>query len=290
LDSGLGDSVIGRLLRERLDELSVEANLLRTCGRSEFVTWARRRFEFSEAELSQAHHLSGQWLELPSSSSDQGQLLPLVSQLQRMAQKREAAWGVNVRVIERPLASVAAVGGDAVYVRPGARATPAEAERIFAHEVEGHLLPRLRGRAGPPPFRIGTRNCSVDEEGRAILLEERRGTLDARRKSELAVRFFVGDAAQQGRQALGDEVRRLLRLNVAPAILARTLVRAFRGGGLGREKIYVVAYLRVRDALRRTPELESWMERGRISLCGARALREDCASIQPQSNSITTGA
>lgn len=272
LDFRSRDSVLRRLLAERADELAIEVNLVRTCGSEDFRPWARQRFEFSEHEMSRAAMRAQEWVQedLPGAGEEPSR--PLASELQRLAREREVDWGLNVVVIERPLASVAAVGGDAVYVRQGARVSLAEAERIFVHEVEGHLLPRLRSRSGPPPFRIGTSGSATDEEGRAILLEERCGALLAGRRVELGVRFFIGVAAQQSEEMLVEEVRRLLGLGIPPGVLASTLTRAMRGGGLGREKIYIPSYQRVRDALLREPRLEAWMERGRISIRSAREL------------------
>ena len=65
-------------------------------------------------------------------------------------------------------------------------------------------------------------------------------------------------------------------------------LRIHRGGGLGRELAYLPAFLRVSDALRAAPWLEDLMKRGRISIEGARVLRQSHAGRA--AISTTTGA
>jgi hypothetical protein len=143
---------------------------------------------------------------------------------------------------------------------------------LWAHEVHGHLLPRLRSKAEGTPFRIGTKGCSQDEEGRALLLEERAGALSTQRRVEVAVRFQLGRAAQIGPEEACRCAKELLARGVSSSDVARNLTRALRGGGLGREQIYLPAYLRVTSAFAENPGWERFMERGRISVDGARAL------------------
>lgn len=278
------ESLLARLLRDRAREIEVQAHLLRACGSNEARNWARQCHAFSPEELDIAARRAEEWLDLEAelAASDPVQVC-LLSALDERARVRQVELGVDISVIARPLASLAASTWDGIYVAPDVRVSPAEAERIFVHEVEGHLLPRLRAKSAPPPFRIGTEDCAADDEGRAVLLEERSGLLRNERKRQLAVRFLLGRAAHAGRDELTHGAMALVRRGVKPSVVARAFLRAERGGGWGREIVYLPAYLRVKSALEAEPNLEEWMERGRISVRGARQLARACEVLPSRS-------
>ncbi len=266
--SALEGSVAAALLQERVAELSLELAMVLAVGTAEVRDLSRARYPFSGDEISCADALAESWFDATSASrgsASEGPRKELFTYLQAQCQKER----IKVEVVQRPLASVSAVGGEVLYVRAGAKTTEEEARRIFHHEVEGHLLPRLRSRNHPAPFSIGTPGCLEDEEGRAILLEERFDCLSQERMRTLAVRHWVASSV-----LVGSEVEVVLRLaaQVPSDVLSESLCRALRGGGLARERVYLPAFLRVKRALAETPELEEWMREGRISVSGARAL------------------
>jgi hypothetical protein len=271
------------LLVERALELRLECDLVRARGTADVSELARRRYPFSAGEVAGAAAQAEAWLDLVDDrgSTPESEDCLLASALARRCREAEAKWGANVRIVEKPLASVAAVGSSSsgqgvLYVRSGARVSEREASRIFVHEVEGHLLPRLFSMRQPPPFRIGTAGCSEDEEGRAILLEERAGLLSPVRRLTLAVRYLVGTASRSGGPELESVLFRLQSRGVPAPLLADVVLRSLRGGGWGREMIYLPAFLRVREALAARPDWDDWMARGRISVRGARALSTVC--------------
>ena len=273
--SSLGNDVVVRLLVGRIAELALELRLVEACGSADVARLGAERFSFQPSERESARALAANWLAEPDpdpSKAERGSWPLLASSLSR----HPGVIALGCGVVEADIVSLAAVAGGRLLVRRGARASPRDAERIFVHEVGAHLGPRLRAEREGPPFRIGTAGSAQDEEGRAVLLEERNGLLDVARRRELAARCVAAEAALAGADA-SEILRRLAALGLQDELARRLALRAVRGGGttgggLGREVVYLAGYLRVARALGEAPELESWMTRGRISIVGARAL------------------
>jgi hypothetical protein len=145
--------------------------------------------------------------------------------------------------------------------------------RIVLHEIEGHVRPRvLAQREELGLFRVGSANSGDDEEGRALLLERGAGVLEGARRRELARRHIAARGARQG-AAFEDVVLELLGLGQDITSAVEAACRAYRGGGLGRESVYLVSLARVARAFEAEPELESYFEHGRVSVEAARACR-----------------
>lgn len=267
LDSA-GEELVARLLTERIEELRVELELVRACGTPRVVELARARYPLDDEELRRADACAAAWLE---EQVDVDASEPQVSLVELFRSHPEII-GLGVTVRERDIASTAGVAGRDIVVRRGAQVSRREGERLVVHELEGHLLPRWRAIEQGPPFRVGTKGSSEDEEGRALVLEERAGYFDAARRREIALRYEAAREARRGRDA-PDSMRDWLARGVPVADAARLLGRVYRGGGLAREVVYLTSYLRVREALEKEPELERWMKLGRISVAAARSWR-----------------
>jgi hypothetical protein len=254
-----------RLLSERARELELEAALCEHVGEPAFDALARQRFPLPPAP-SATRKLAELFLSAPRGpndresagilhdSSDPRDPHSLRSQLSRLLDAERLPVRVEVVV---GLVSLAAVASGAVRVRAGARLSEQTARRIALHEVEGHVRPRVNGQQLGGVFSAGSAHASQDEEGRAILLEERAGLLDA-----------VG---QRG-ATLPEAVELTSRVH--------------RGGGLGRESIYLVGYQRVATALGRRPELEQVLRSGRVTLDAAEALLNGSIELDHDGNVV----
>jgi hypothetical protein len=163
-----------------------------------------------------------------------------------------------------------------VRVRAGVRLSASVGRRIALHEVEGHLLPRVSGGELGGVFLAGSARASEDEEGRAILLEERAGLFDGVRRAELGRRYLAATSVREGAE-FSETVDLLLETGAELTAAVELGCRVHRGGGLGRELVYLAGYQRVAAALAERPELELWQRRGRVSLAAAALL---AASIQ----------
>ena len=172
-----------------------------------------------------------------------------------------------------------------VRVRAGARLSASTARRIALHEVEGHVRPRVNGQLLGGVFVAGSARASEDEEGRAILLEERAGLLDAERRRELARRFLAAESLRGGAE-FWDTVALLGQRGATLGSAIELTSRVHRGGGLGRELIYLVGYQRVAMALARRPDLERVLISGRVALGAAEALLEGSIDLDDDRNVV----
>jgi hypothetical protein len=262
-------------------------------GAPDFASLARERFPLPEPADAVAR-LAEQFLighagtkraetdELLHDSSDARDPLSLWSELSRRLQAERFAVRIEVVV---GLVSLAAVADGVVRVRAGARLSAGTARRIALHEVEGHVRPRVSGQLLGGVFVAGSARASEDEEGRAILLEERAGLLEAERRRELARRYLAA-ASVRGGADFWDTVTLLGQRGAALAAAIELSSRVHRGGGLGRELIYLVGYQRVAVALARRPELERVLVSGRVALGAAEALLAGSIELDDDRNVI----
>ncbi len=279
---------------ERAEELLLEAELVEARGQPRFRELARLRYPCAPAELDEARAWAEQVLADDAVDVEPPDEASAESSLTQALVSRLAALGVVANVVERDdLASVAAVGEGVVYVGASAPRDPAQVARVVLHEVDGHLLPRLRSKTESIGLlRVASRGAGEDEEGRALWLEEREGHWDPStragrvRRRELALRHLAAELVRQG-GAHADVMELLLERGVAVPAAVQLSERVLRGGGLAREIAYLPAHARVRRAFDEDPELERWFERGRVSLDAARRL--EGVRLSGQSKSTTTG-
>ncbi len=268
----------GSLYAGRARELMLEAGIAETRPGPEVRFWAGQRYAVpADVHSARAESWSRQWCqaapdpptELRCSSDDEHDPTSLVCVLGRVLGGERLAF--RVRAIPE-LASVAATGDGVILVRTGWRGRPRDVERIAVHEVYGHALPRHRARVAQSGlFRIGTAGGSDDEEGRALLLERRAGLLDDHRRAELGRRHLAAVSVGQGASFV-ETGELLLSMGTPLDDALRIAARVHRGGGLAREIVYLPALSRVETALAPEPELERWLERGRIGVDAARVL------------------
>jgi hypothetical protein len=281
-----------RLLSERAHELSLDAELVESVGSPALAALAERRFP-----LAQDHdHLSRFARQLvtavPDASDSQQAALhytddardpqSLWSELSRLVSAQR--WPVRLEAVSG-LASLAAVADGVVRVRAGAQLSARDGRRIALHEVEGHVRPRRAGAALGGVFKAGSARASEDEEGHAILLEERAGLLDAARRRELGRRYLAAASVRQGAE-FWETVRLLGELGATVTQAVELACRVHRGGGLGRELIYLVGYQRVATRLAREPTLERVMQCGRVSLDAASALLADSIELDDDGDMV----
>jgi hypothetical protein len=270
---------LGAVYAARARELASEAALAASVGTRRARRIARERFGPRDAFDAEADRLAAAWLGEPPeraadhelvATDDRADARSLVSVMLREIGARRLALRV---VVVREMAPLAAVGDGVVQIAAGRRATPRDAERTALHELDGHAAPALRARSARLGlFAFGTARGSDDQEGRALAIERARGFLDAPRRRELALRHAAARAAHRG-EAFVDTARLLLAEAAPLADALRIAARAHRGGGLGREAVYVPALLRVEAATAADPSLDDVLAAGRVSVDVAPVLR-----------------
>jgi hypothetical protein len=276
---------LSELYAARAAELSLEAALAEEIGGRRFGELARQRHPVrAEPEWVAAERVAREWAsaaEAPTTaplfaSDDARAPASLLNVLRELVGRLQLPVRVSVT---RVLASRAASGGSVIYVRAGEQLSAAQALRIARHEVYAHAWPRARALAEPLGLaRVGCAGAGADEEGRAVLLEQRFGDLDAERRRELGLRHLTALAVARGADAHecarelaahGCEPERAIALY---ARCARGALAGDRFGGLCRELEYLPAWLRVSAAFSADPALEAWLAHGRWSLAAARRL------------------
>jgi len=278
------ETSLDRLYLDRVRELALEAELCAAAGTPQVAHLARERFSPADEDVArQASALCASWVAQPSETSaaptlasDDDDPRSLLSRMRAEVGRLRLPFTV---VTQATLAPLAATGDGVVFVAPGRPVTEEEATRTVLHEVVGHVCPRARSMSSSLALiRAGTARGVDDQEGRALLLEERAGLLGARRRRQLAARHRACHAMAGG--AVFAEVARelIVEHDIDPLQAVIVAERVFRGGdgvrpGLGRERVYLEAFVRVRAHLALCPEDEAILAAGQVAVEAAGALR-----------------
>jgi hypothetical protein len=275
------------LQQARAHELSVEAALCAAAGTGDVARLAGERFPMPEERVARAASaLCAKWLaespqppeaEEPLVESDSDDPRSLLSRMRA----RICALRLPFSVVARSaLAPLAATGERVILIATGRLLGRRDTVRTVLHEIEGHARPRARaGLATLALFRVGTARGTDDQEGRALLIEERARLLDAPRRRQLAARHCCVEAMRNGGKF--DDVARMLvdkhAIDASDAVIVAE--RAFRGSdgmriGLGRERVYLESFVRVRAHLERRPEVEAVLACGQVAVDAAAVLAQ----------------
>lgn len=272
---------VGELYAERARELEIEAALASEAGTGVLGALARARFRSaSPVKAGEATILARKWINEGREAGAPGADVETIetdapvpgSLLTRMREEVGRLALPFAVVVQPSLAALAATGERHILVAAGRACTKEDVERTVMHEIEAHAIPRTRAAlARLAIFQIGTARGIDDQEGFALVLEERHGYLGAKRKRELAARHLAVEAMDGGAR-FHENVEALVKehgLTVREAVLVAE--RAYRGGdgmtpGLGRERIYLEAYLRVGEHLTKKATDEGILTSGQISV------------------------
>jgi hypothetical protein len=276
---------VSRAYAARARELALECEIARNAGRRALGPLARARFAPVDRTAARAASaLAEEWLALdpqPAAapavrSDDDTDPRSLVSRMRAAVGEHRLPFAVRAHA---PLAPLAATGDDVILIATGRALSEEDAARTVLHEIQGHARPRARARTLPLGlFAIGTARGFDDQEGWALLLEQRASLAGARRRRQLAARHRAVEAMLDG-ATFADVATALFRVHAfdaRDAVIASE--RAFRGGdghapGLGRERVYLESLVRVRDHLARHPDDERVLACGQVALEWIAALR-----------------
>ncbi|MFO0659577.1 MAG: DUF1704 domain-containing protein [Polyangiaceae bacterium] len=238
----LGD--MGSTIAEAAAEKHLECRLIDAVNTLSFTSLAALRYtslaEHDEQALEWATELAPGEVESQPETFITGDINTPQSLLNVVRMSLEKR-GLPIRVEVRPdLVPLAATGDGVVYITSSRRISYRDARRTALHEIDGHVLPLLHRKA----LRLdGFRRAGEAdrEEGLALRIEERAGFLDQRRKHELALRHLAACLAHE-RVEFTDIVGHLREHGAPLSSCVLIAARAVRGGGLGRERVYLPAY------------------------------------------------
>jgi hypothetical protein len=277
------------LLLARVRELNLEAALCAAAGTNELGVLARERFGARHPGIARAaSELCAVWLkESATMPCDERVLSDHPGPRSLLSRMRNAIGKLRlpfVVVAEPSLAPLAATGDRVILVATGRLVCEEDSARTVLHEVEGHARPRARSQVAQLPLlRAGTAGGVDDQEGRALLLEERAGMLGPRRKRQLAARYRAVEAMFDGASFADVAAMLVGTYDFDPADAVLIAERAFRGGdgrrpGLGRERVYLQSFLRVRAHLGTHPEDEDLMAGGQVGVDACEILRNQAVA------------
>lgn len=272
---------VAQLYAARARELEIEAALASEAGTAVLGALARARFRSESPQAAgEATILARRWIaegrdalaaeaEAETVESD----APGPGSLLTRMREEVSRLGLPFAVVAQPsLAALAATGERHILVAAGRRVTRDDVERTVMHEIEAHAIPRTRAaQARLAIFQIGTARGIDDQEGFAIVLEERGNFLTPKRKRELAARHLAVEAMDGGAR-FAENVQALVKEHgLLPREAVLVAERVYRGGdgttpGLGRERIYLEAFLRVREHLAKKPTDEGILTSGQVSV------------------------
>ncbi len=267
---------LGEVYAARARELVEDAALCEAAGTSGLWAAARRRYGRRAPHDPEADVTAHAWLDEPPSgnehggdeapevrSDDEESEGSLLSRMRQEVGRRRLPLRV---VVKDNLASLAATGDGFVQIVAGRLLRRRDVERTVLHEIAGHVEPRLRASQAPLGiFAVGTARGADDQEGRALALERAAGYLDPRRRREIALRH-VAARAVEAQADFVDTARLLLDRGAGLETALRIAARAHRGGGLGREAVYLPALLRVDAAVAADGSIDRVLAAGRVAV------------------------
>jgi hypothetical protein len=283
LDALLADlpnDPISRLYAERAQELELERRIACAIATPEFRDLSRQRFAAFD-ESAAADQLADAWCGLAPAPeaecipSDANDPRSLYSQLARAVGELRLPFRVTAST---QLSAAAATGDGVIVVAVGRELGVHRTRRIVVHEIFGHVLPRVRAEQQELGlFRTGARQGNDQQEGWALQMELEHGVFDDERRRELGLRHHAAKCAHEGADWV-ETTRGLLERGAQLTAAQDLATRALRGGGLGRERVYLPAWIRLQSALRDEPSLAEWFSLGRLSLEAVHTLRREQAS------------
>ncbi|WP_394821864.1 tyrosine/phenylalanine carboxypeptidase domain-containing protein [Pendulispora albinea] len=272
-----GDAPLVGLYEAKVRELELEARICECVGREKAGVLAAQRFASFGVDLAAgAERLAAWWIgsaavptwERTVPTDDETNPDSLLSLMRHEVGRRRIPFAV---VVHPQLSALAATGNQTILIAASRRIAVDAARRTVMHEVEGHVLPRVRAaKSAIGLFALGTARGADEQEGYALVLEDRHGFLTAIRQRELAGRYLAVRAMREG-APFAEVVQNLVADGIPPRDAVVMAERAFRASdgtfpGLGRERVYLESYLRVRAHIAQTPEDEAVLASGQLAL------------------------
>ena len=256
------DPTLGRLFREKQEELDRQITMLRDRGGRDFFYGSLQLYGDVEEPLI---HLARKLLyRLPAHrrEDDRGGYLPAVA-MAAAAREEAAAYAgaypefpTGVELCD-DIASGLLVSGGRLLVHRDARFARSRVEALLHHEIGTHLVTLCNGRA--QRLRLlaaGLSGYETLQEGLAVLAEFLAGGLSRPRLRLLAARVVACHAVCEG-AGFVDTFRELVDdCGYPPREAFDVAVRVHRGGGMTKDACYLRGLVRVLDHLGAGGELE----------------------------------
>lgn len=258
------EPVVGRLLREKAEELTERVRMLRHLGRGEFLRGSLRIHGPPEPRLlALAREILDRLppYEEPLGQLEDGQVDDRT--LARAARAEMAAYRSSWPAfpaepeLRDDLPPGLLVSRGRLLIGRGTTAAAKRVEALLHHEVGTHMVTYHNGAAQPLSLlRSGLAGYEALQEGLALFSEYVAGGLTLSRLRVLAARVLAAHRLLEGDTF--PEVFRLLRREhgFEPFVAFTIAMRTFRGGGLVKDVVYLRGLMKLVERLReeRDPE------------------------------------
>ncbi len=258
------DTVAGRLLREKAEELTERLRMLRHLGRGEFLRGSLRIHGPPEPRLlALAREIFDRLppYEEPLGQLDVGQLddraLARAARAEMAAYRRSWPAFPAEPELRDDLPPGLLVSRGRLLIGRGTTAAAKRLEALLHHEVGTHMVTYHNGAAQPLALlRSGLAGYEALQEGLALFSEYVAGGLTLSRLRVLAARVLAAHRLLEG-----DAFPRVFRLlrrehGFEPFVAFTIAMRAFRGGGLVKDVVYLRGLMKLVEHLREEPDPE----------------------------------
>jgi uncharacterized protein (TIGR02421 family) len=257
---GVEDPTLAFLFEQTQDELDRQITMLADVGTRRFLPGSLQVFGPVEPSLLE---LAGEILRrCPPSRDEAGGEVDAKTFVRRAA--REIRWyrqqfpsfTAEALLRDDMYSGLLSTGGNLLV----GRETTIQASRVEAllqHEIGTHLVTYYNGQAQPMRLlRVGLAGYDGLQEGLAVLSEYLVGGLSPGRLRMLAARVIAAEHVVRGATFV-ETYRRLTGEYEFPSRVAYTVTaRAYRGGGLTKDAVYLRGLVEIVDYLRRGGNLE----------------------------------
>lgn len=245
------DPTLAHLFWEKQDEVDCELTALRHLDTPDFLHSSRQLYGDAEDDLVS---LAKSILQLPSSPSQQGPVEPpakpsataKLDQVVRLAREeidyyhqQLSEFNATVETCDH-IASGIMVSQGRLLIAESLRLPPERVEPLLHHEIGTHLLTYFNGRI--QPFRqlyAGLAGYEELQEGLAVLAEYLTGGLTVNRLCSLAGRVIAAES-MMSKASFCDTFALLHETHgLSPRKSFVTTLRAYRGGGMTKDVIYL---------------------------------------------------
>ena len=237
------DVVVGRLLRDRRDEIEAQVRMILDIGTVQFMPGSLRVYGKPDAALvALAHEIIAAMPKKRSSGSEVVGATAFAAEARAELDHYRAqfdGFGANLEIREDIAAGLMVSHGQ-LLIGSGTSLAASRVKALLAHEVGTHVLTYYNGCAQPlRQLRHGLAGYEDLQEGLAVLSEWLVGGLTAGRFRTLAARVIGADALVDGASFV--ETHRLLQdaAGLSSRAAFKVTLRLYRGGGLTKDMVYL---------------------------------------------------
>lgn len=236
----VSDPTLAQLLRAKAREMDLQIQMLAARGSRDFLPLSIELYGAVNPALRDTAERLLRTVPRPAGGATvigASQLLGLAeSELDRY---RAADPGVRMHAEVRPDVAGVLVAGDTLIIGSAAKVQARRVRALLEHEIGTHLVTQVNGAAQPVKLlAVGLAGYEETQEGLAVLAEIAVAGFTRSRLRQLAARVTTVAGLTAG-MGFADSFEALLDAGMSETAAFQTTMRAYRGGGLTKDAIYL---------------------------------------------------